>query len=74
MLTNHQKDIIIISPNLIRIYNTIISVNHIVSFKLSEELDVLKKVLYIECDNGQQYSIYGDKCEHYFNVLIEIMQ
>lgn len=65
---NFEENIMFLSPNIIRIGQTVISVKHITSFRLKNE-----GVLLIHGDNGEEFSIIGDKCGEYFESLINLL-
>lgn len=61
---------IVLSPNLIKIGDKVISVKHISSFDLLYENQLLR----ITLDNGIHFFVYGANCVTYYETLIELLK
>jgi hypothetical protein len=67
---NKQLNMTVLSPNLIKIGDNVISVKHISSFDLSHG----NKVLRITPDSGIHFYVYGANCVTYYETLIELLK
>lgn len=67
---NKQLNMTVLSPNLIKISDKVISVKHISSFDLLHENQLLR----ITLDNGIHFYVYGANCVTYYETLIELLK